>query len=84
MRQTIDILANQIQMEVAGLHMELEEQMWSKSSSNEALARRIDKENTLLYTQIGEMATFFVAQQEEHNRRFNEVQQQWDKTKDGI
>lgn len=41
----------------------------------------MDKEITTMITQIGEMATSFMAQREEHDNRFNGIQKQLDKMK---
>lgn len=74
----------QIQMETIRLRMELEEQLQITSSGNEVLTQRIDQEIVVMYNWTGEMATFFVAQWEEHNHKLNGVLKQLDETRDGI
>lgn len=60
-------------MDTIRLCMKLKEQLQTMSSDNKTLTRRIYKEIVVLYTHIGEMATSFVAQQEEHNHKLNRI-----------
>lgn len=69
----VESLTTQLQVETSKIHQELEEQLRTQSSNNKAIGRKMDKEIAALYTQIGEMATTFVAQREEHNNRLNGI-----------